>query len=140
MKSGEGNLLYYWIVLVCKGENINKMCDKLCRTQLRIKLDQKESKRWHFEFQELKLHFITVVSMGVKTPSMITKVFIISITASSKAPLTSSLATEDPFMRSLSNFKIYIVVFSVTYHFRPTNSTDEVQITHHPSSDKVTNL
>lgn len=78
-----------------------KICDKLCRIQHRIKLDQKENKRWHFEYQELKLHFITVVSMGVKTPSMITRVSIISITASSKALLTSSSAMEDPFMRSL---------------------------------------
>lgn len=110
MKSGE--VTYYTTIMFWseRDTTLVKVCDKLCRTQQHTKLDQKANRRWHLEYQELKLHFITVVSMGVKTRSMITRVSIISITASSKDLLTSSLAMEDPFMRSLSNFKIYIKI------------------------------
>lgn len=73
------------------------MCE--CRIQLRMLLDPEESKPWHFEYLEQRLHFITVVFMGVKTRFMITKAFIISIIVSFKDPLISSLAMADHFMR-----------------------------------------
>ena len=82
------------------------MCENLCRTQHRTKLDHRENKQWRCEYQEVKLHFITAVSLGVKTPSMITRVSIISIIASFKALLILSLAMEDPFMRYPIYFQV----------------------------------
>ncbi|KAJ7977698.1 Pectinesterase [Quillaja saponaria] len=63
-----------------------------------MKLDPWEDRRWHYAFQGRRLHFTIAASMGLRTLCMITKAFITSTIATSKALLISSLAmAELPF-------------------------------------------